>query len=111
MLIKQKGQNSKWGHMQSKECHATSLPTVIKRATKADTFTNVPKLLMSVGKTSDDGTISIFTKTGVTVHKKQMYSSGAKGLRYSLEYRTNMDDTASHSSKKEGNGNQERHPK
>ena len=25
---------------------------------------------MSVGKTEDDGTISIFTKTGVTVHKE-----------------------------------------
>jgi len=38
--------------------------------------------------------------------KKQMYSSDAKGLRYSLEYGTNMDVIASHSSKKEGNGNQ-----
>ncbi len=45
-------------------------PQLSKRATTADTFTNFPTLLMSVGKTSNDGTISIFTKTGVTVHKE-----------------------------------------
>ncbi len=45
-------------------------PQLSKRATTADTFTNFPTSLMSVGKTSDDGTISIFTKTGVTVHKE-----------------------------------------
>ena len=32
----------------------------------ADTFTEFPHSLMSVGKTSDDNTISIFTKSGVT---------------------------------------------
>jgi hypothetical protein len=45
-------------------------PQLSKRATTADMFTNFPTSLMSVGKTSDDGTISIFTKTGVTVHKE-----------------------------------------
>ena len=68
-LIKQKGRSSKWGHMQSIKCHATS-PQLSKRATMADTFTNFPTSLMSVGNTSDDSTISIFTKTGVTVHKE-----------------------------------------
>jgi len=34
---------------------------------------------MSVGKTSDDGTISIFTKEGVTVHKEQDVLITCKG--------------------------------
>ena len=56
--------------MQSKECHTTSLPTIIRSGNIADTFTNFPTLLMSVQKSSNNGTISIFTKTGVTVHKE-----------------------------------------
>ncbi len=40
------------------------------QATQADTFQDFPSSLMSVGKTADDGTISIFTKNGVTVHKE-----------------------------------------
>jgi hypothetical protein len=43
--------------------------------------------------------------------KKQMYSSDAKGLLYSLEYRMSMDNTAFLSFKIEDNGNQELHPK
>jgi hypothetical protein len=34
---------------------------------------------MSVGKTTDDGTISIFTKEGVTVHKEQDVLITCKG--------------------------------
>jgi hypothetical protein len=34
---------------------------------------------MSVGKTSDDSTISIFTKTGVTVHKEEDVLIRCKG--------------------------------
>ena len=45
-------------------------PQLSKQAARADTFDNFPTSLMSVGKTADDGTISIFTKTGVTVHKE-----------------------------------------
>ncbi len=40
------------------------------QATQADTFQDFPSSLMSVGKTADDGTISIFTKDGVTIHKE-----------------------------------------
>jgi hypothetical protein len=40
------------------------------QATQADTFQDFPSSLMSVGKTTDDGTISIFTKDCVTVHKE-----------------------------------------
>ena len=41
------------------------------QAQQADTFQDFPTLLMSVGKTSDNGTISIFTKTGITVYKEK----------------------------------------
>jgi hypothetical protein len=54
--------------------HVTKLPfdQLSVKARAADTFTDFPNSLMSVGKTSDDGTISIFTKNGVTVHKEKM---------------------------------------
>jgi hypothetical protein len=50
----------------------TQLPfkALLAQATQADTFQDFPSSLMSNGKTADDGTISIFTKDGVTVHKE-----------------------------------------
>eukprot|EP00804_Cyclotella_cryptica_P001132 CCRYP_008413-RA/>CCRYP_008413-RA protein AED:0.32 eAED:0.32 QI:0/0/0/1/0/0/2/0/378 len=53
--------------------HATTLPFPLlsPTAAAADSFDDFPTSLMSVGKTSDDGTISIFTKDGVTIHKEQ----------------------------------------
>ena len=67
--------NKKVGVANGETCKATNVtrlpfPQLSARATLADTFTNFPTSLMSVGKTSDDGTISIFTKTGVTVHNE-----------------------------------------
>ena len=41
------------------------------KAKQADTFNKFPTSLMSVGKTADYGTISIFAKDGVTVHDKK----------------------------------------
>ena len=51
----------------------TQLPfqTLSSSARKADTFTEFPHSLMSVGKKADNGTISIFTKSGVAVHKEE----------------------------------------
>jgi hypothetical protein len=42
---------------------------------QADTFQDFPASLMSIGKMAvdDDGTISTFTKQGVTVHKEEDY--------------------------------------
>jgi hypothetical protein len=40
------------------------------QATQADTFQDFPSSLMSVGKTANDGTISVFTKDGVTIYKE-----------------------------------------
>jgi hypothetical protein len=51
--------------------YATPLPfsSLSHSAAAADSFA-VPHSLMSVGKTADDSTISIFTKDGVTIHKE-----------------------------------------
>ena len=58
---------------KSKGRHVTNLPFPLlsSKAKQADTFNEFPTSLMSVGKTADDGTISIFTKDGVTVHDKK----------------------------------------
>ena len=58
---------------KNKGQHLTSLPFPLMsdRARQADTFNELPTSLMSVGKASDDGKISIFTKDGVTVHDKK----------------------------------------
>jgi hypothetical protein len=56
----------------SQEKFVTQLPfkDLSAQATQTDTFQDFPSSLMSVGKTANDGTISIFTKDGVTVHKE-----------------------------------------
>jgi hypothetical protein len=58
------------GKCKAKNVTRLPFPQLSERATTADTFNNFPTSLMSVGKTSDDGTISIFTKTRVIVHKE-----------------------------------------
>jgi hypothetical protein len=49
------------------------------KARQADSFDDCPSSLMSVGQTCDDGTVSIFTKDGVTVHKEQDMLITCKG--------------------------------
>ena len=65
----------------SQGTHVTSLPIaqLSEQAAEADTFSDFPHSLMSVGKTADDGTISIFTKHGVTVHKEDDVLITCKG--------------------------------
>ena len=67
--------NTSHGH------HVTALPipSLSKAATEADTFDDFPHSLMSVGKTADAGTVSIFTKHGVTVHHEQDVLITCKG--------------------------------
>ena len=52
--------------------HISCLPfkQLSDRAASADSFDNFPSSLMSVGKMSDDETISIFIKEDITVHKE-----------------------------------------
>jgi hypothetical protein len=65
----------------SKAKNVTQLPfpQLSDQATKADMFNQFPSSLMSVGKTTDNRTISIFTKTGVMVHKEQDLLITCKG--------------------------------
>eukprot|EP00804_Cyclotella_cryptica_P006028 CCRYP_000265-RA/>CCRYP_000265-RA protein AED:0.41 eAED:0.41 QI:0/-1/0/1/-1/1/1/0/253 len=44
-------------------------PQLSPNAAFADSFDDFPQSLMSIGKTCDDGTVAIFTQSGVTVHK------------------------------------------
>jgi len=46
------------------------MPNLNDNATETDAFDNFPHLIISVGKTSDSGAISIFTNDGVPVHKE-----------------------------------------
>ena len=45
-------------------------PQLSRKAAEADTFEELPTSLMSVGKTADNGNVSIFTKDGVTINKE-----------------------------------------
>jgi hypothetical protein len=49
------------------------------QAQQANIFQDFLMSLMSMGKTSDDGTISVFTKTGVTVFKEEDVLVACKG--------------------------------
>ncbi len=57
----------------SKAKYVTQLPfrQLSAQAMQADTFQDFPTSLMSVGKTADDDTVSVFTKEGVNVSKEE----------------------------------------
>jgi hypothetical protein len=63
--------------------YATALPfpqlSTKAKAAEADTFNDFPTSLMSIGKTADDGNISIFTKEGVSVYKEEDVLITCKG--------------------------------
>ena len=57
-------------------CHGDKIthlpiPQLDSKTTEANTTNNFPSSLMSVEKTADTGTISIFTKDGVTIHNEK----------------------------------------
>ncbi len=61
--------------------YVTQLPfwQLSAQAMKADTFQDFPTSLMSVGKTADYGTVSVFTKEGVNVFKEEDVLITCKG--------------------------------
>ena len=65
--------------MQRTVCHCASNPATLQKAVEADTFNDFPTSLMSVGKTADNGNISIFTKEGVSVYKEEDVLITCKG--------------------------------
>ena len=77
---------------KSKGQHVTSLPfpSLSPKARQADTFKEFPTS-MSVGKTADNGKISIFTKDGVSVHNEKHVLIRCKTNHFSLEYVTSTD--------------------
>jgi hypothetical protein len=69
--------------------HVTQLPfeQLSSQATKVDSFDDFPNLLMSIGKTADDGTVSIFTKDGVTVHNEHDVLITCRGEQFFIGVR------------------------
>ena len=61
------------GSCNGKYVTKLTYPQLYNKAAKADTFEEFPTSLMSVGKTSDNGNVSIFTKEGVTVYKEDNF--------------------------------------
>ncbi len=61
--------------------YITQLPLqkLSARSGQADTFQDFPISLMSMGKTSDDGTVSVFTKEGVNIFKEEDILITCKG--------------------------------
>jgi hypothetical protein len=61
--------------------YVTQLPfqKLSAQSRKADTFQDFPTSLMSVGKTSDDGTVLVFTKDGVKIFKEEDVLITCKG--------------------------------
>jgi hypothetical protein len=91
----------------SKADNVTALPFdhFSPQAHQADTFTDFPQSLMSVGKVSDDGIVSIFTKEGVTVHKEEDVLITCKGdSPFSLACVRSTAGIASHSHNTKASG-------
>ena len=68
----------------SRAKYVTQIPShkLSAHTMQADTFKDTPTSLMSVGKTANNDTVSVFTKTGIIVHKKEdvlSYSIVCKG--------------------------------
>ena len=59
-----------WWHKPRSELNSAAVPQLSAIARRAILFHDFPCSLMSVGKMAEDGTILIFTKDGVTVHKE-----------------------------------------
>ena len=57
------------GACSGKYVTTVPFPQLSNRAAESDTLEEFPSSLMSVGKTAENGNVSIFTKYGVTVYK------------------------------------------
>ena len=59
------------GASKGKHVMALPSPQLSGEAAEADTFEEFKTSLMSVGKTVDDGNVSVFTKVGVKIYKEE----------------------------------------
>jgi hypothetical protein len=57
----------------------TPFQKISSQLRQADTFQDFPTSLMSMGKTSDDGMVLVFTKKGVNVFKEEDVFITCKG--------------------------------
>ena len=67
------------GAIKGKFVTRLSFPQLSKKAAEADTFDEFKTSLMSVGKTSDDGNVSVFTKEAVKIYKEEDVLITCKG--------------------------------
>ncbi len=72
--------------------YVTQLPfqKLSARLRQADTFQDFPTSLMSMGKTSDDGTVLVFTKEGINVFKEEDVLITCKGEPILIGIRDNQ---------------------
>jgi hypothetical protein len=76
--------------------YVTQLPfqKLSARSRQADTFQDFPTSLMSVGKTADDDTVSVFTKEGIIVFKEEdVLITCKRGNQSSSASKITKDDT------------------
>ena len=76
--INTKGWCCQWRHKQGYICHPTPVPTTLC-SSNAGRFQDFPTSLMCVGKTADNGTVSVFTKEDVNVFKEEDVLIKCKG--------------------------------
>jgi hypothetical protein len=72
--------------------YITQLPfgKLSARSRQADTFQDFPTPLMSMGKTSDDDTVSVFMKEGINVFKEEDVLITCKGEPILIGIRDNQ---------------------
>ncbi len=72
--------------------YVTQLPfqKLSAQSRQADTFQDFPTSLMSMGKTSDDGMVSVFTKEGMNVFKEEDVIITCKGEPILIGIRDNQ---------------------
>ena len=73
-LVVSNGGTSRWKYVKS-----LPFPQLSKKAAESDTFEEFPTSLISVGKTSNDGNVSIFTKEYLKVYKEEDVLITCKG--------------------------------
>ncbi len=85
----------KWGHKQCQIHHPMPFLKLSERLRQADILQDFPTSLMSVGKTSDDGMVLVFTKEGVNIFKKEedVLITCKKGTQSSLTFKITRDGT------------------
>lgn len=71
MQVQQTFWSGQWWFQSGKAFRQFSFRQLSNKALQADSFGDFPTSVMSMDKTADDGTVSIFTKDGSAVHKEQ----------------------------------------